>query len=55
MLNPYFLKLSLRKEISIGLFLTFLINFSCDVFTFLLRSTAITWDSLVYFVLGPLS
>ena len=60
MLNPYYRKLSRRKEISIVLFLPFLRNFSCGVLTFFLRSTVTTWDSfapqtwsLISFVLDP--
>lgn len=36
MLKPYSRKLPLRKEVRIVLFLPFLRNFYCDVFTFLL-------------------
>ena len=60
MLNLYYRKLSLRKEISIVLFLPFLRNLSCGVLTFFLRSTVTTYDrfaprawSLISFVLDP--
>ena len=46
LLNPYFRRLSLRKEIKIVLFLPFLRTFSCDIFFSLLRYTLTIWGSL---------